>query len=177
MYTKRQKLAMESNRVSLSPEPGEEYQDSEDKRPYKPTRPSHALTGLRYNPNQLGYKKDILTPDKREEGYSLIRYGRESVKDIPKKLEWQAMSQTVDTQLKQVLSDVYSKTLLHVAGSTSDDVDLNQLGKRYLQPLGKEIHQRTRKKLFPGSISEYLLRPDKRTTAVCQSLTCFILNG
>ncbi|OBZ85587.1 hypothetical protein A0J61_06361 [Choanephora cucurbitarum] len=151
------------NRTSFSPEPQQELRANRGtQEAYRPNK----ATNLQLQSKQGRFKRDHESMESQQEGYSHVRYDRDLSRRIPKKTEWQVLSPIADAQLKQTLNVVYNKTIAHVAGSSTNDIELYDQGKRYLQPIGKGIHQLARKKLFPGYVSDHLLKPDNRDITV-----------
>ncbi|KAI8374832.1 hypothetical protein BD560DRAFT_488915 [Blakeslea trispora] len=150
------------NRSSFSPEPRQEFETDSDTQGayYKP--PALPITHLQ--PHQVGFKRHRTSIETEREGYSRAKYERELSRKIPKNTEWQVISPIADEQLKQILNIVQNKAIVQAAGSITNDIEIYDQGRRYVQPTGRRIHQMCRKKLFPGHFSNHLLKSHKRNS-------------
>ncbi|KAI9350369.1 hypothetical protein BD770DRAFT_394276 [Pilaira anomala] len=74
-----------------------------------------------------------------------------------KKMKWERMPEVTCKQLRKIMMDEYTKTLLAVAGSTPDNLskDLEDCLKR----VAREVNQNVKRLLVPGHVDINLLNP------------------
>lgn len=72
-------------------------------------------------------------------------------------MKWEIMPEVTCKQLRKIMMDEYTKTLLAVAGSTPDNVskDLEDCLKR----IAREVNQNVKRLLVPGQVDINLLNP------------------